>query len=298
MSYYIGCFKKYAEFDGRARRMEYWYFFLIDKFIIWGLTVLNAFVGGRFFWILTIVYCLGTIFPRLAVLCRRMHDTDHAGAWMLFPLVNFFIAVSNGTPGDNRFGPNPRFTSENSTLGSESEQMEIDAFEPKRASESEASKVILIIGLIAVVILTGVTNHYIENPQDFRGISNRINSTSLVVAETPEQAVDSFMHAVKKQDMEAVGEVYLGGAYDMDMVGLQMDDSVPSDVVALLSDKMQEFDYKVLGETVNGTTVTVDVEITAVNIGGAFEDARNSLMEQAEAGNLADDVTEEEIQKM
>lgn len=37
-----------------------------------------------------------------------MHDTDHSGWWLLFPIVNFALAVREGQRGDNRFGPNPK----------------------------------------------------------------------------------------------------------------------------------------------------------------------------------------------
>lgn len=58
--------------------------------------------------ILGMIYSLGVLTPGIAVVVRRMHDTDHSGWWLLVPIVNLVFAVSDGTRGDNRFGPDPK----------------------------------------------------------------------------------------------------------------------------------------------------------------------------------------------
>ena len=59
--------------------------------------------------------------PVRAVTVRRLHDTDHSGWWMLIALVPLvgllvliYFMVSDSTPGENRFGPNPKEGSESS----------------------------------------------------------------------------------------------------------------------------------------------------------------------------------------
>lgn len=79
------CFKKYATFSGRARRAEYWYFVLFSFLCRLVTTILDAGVGlhgtsgGPFSALLS----LGLFIPSLAVLTRRLHDTDRSGFWVL-----------------------------------------------------------------------------------------------------------------------------------------------------------------------------------------------------------------------
>jgi uncharacterized membrane protein YhaH (DUF805 family) len=79
------CFRKYATFTGRARRAEYWYFVLFSTLARLVTTILDAGVGmhstsgGPFSALLS----LGLFIPSLAVLTRRLHDTDRSGFWVL-----------------------------------------------------------------------------------------------------------------------------------------------------------------------------------------------------------------------
>lgn len=70
------CFEKYADFKGRARRSEYWWFALFT-FII-GLVV-------SFIPFVNIIVCLGIILPSWAVTVRRLHDTGRSGWWVIAP---------------------------------------------------------------------------------------------------------------------------------------------------------------------------------------------------------------------
>ena len=79
------CFLKYATFTGRARRAEYWYFVLFSTLARLVTTILDAGIGmhgtsgGPFSALLS----LGLFIPSLAVLTRRLHDTDRSGFWVL-----------------------------------------------------------------------------------------------------------------------------------------------------------------------------------------------------------------------
>lgn len=100
-------FKNYANFNGRARRSEYWYFILLNAIVsVFSFTPL-AFVSA--------VYSLAVLVPTLAVCVRRLHDTGRAGTYLLLllvPLVGEILLivwfVQDSAPGANRFGPNPK----------------------------------------------------------------------------------------------------------------------------------------------------------------------------------------------
>ena len=107
--------QKYADFNGRARRSEYWYFVLfsfltyIVAAVVDGLLV--SLIG---FPVLTILVALGLLIPNLAVTIRRLHDTSKSGWWILLafvPLAGLVILVFmflDSTPGTNAWGPNPK----------------------------------------------------------------------------------------------------------------------------------------------------------------------------------------------
>ncbi|OGR85014.1 MAG: hypothetical protein A2901_06065 [Elusimicrobia bacterium RIFCSPLOWO2_01_FULL_54_10] len=112
MNWYTGVLKKYAVFSGRSRRKEYWMFTLINFLIIVALVVVENLLDifGP-----NLIYGLAVFVPSLAVAIRRLHDTDRSGWWMLIGLIPVIGAivlivfmVMDSTPGDNRFGPNPK----------------------------------------------------------------------------------------------------------------------------------------------------------------------------------------------
>ena len=119
MNWFVAVLKKYAEFSGRARRAEYWYFVLFYVLIFFALSIVDG-VAGTFddefgVGLLGGLFVLGTFIPSLAVTVRRLHDTDRSGWWILLnlvPLVGGIIVLVftclDGTSGDNRFGPNPK----------------------------------------------------------------------------------------------------------------------------------------------------------------------------------------------
>ena len=124
MHWYIDVLKKYAVFEGRARRKEYWMFFLFSVVIVTILTVIDEFMGLKFelggenLGFLSTLYYLGIAIPYLAVIVRRLHDTDRSGWWILIsliPLIGGIIllvfTILEGTKGDNRFGPDPKASS-------------------------------------------------------------------------------------------------------------------------------------------------------------------------------------------
>ncbi len=104
---------KYADFSGRARRSEYWFWFL--AFGLGYLAIVILSVIAETFAFLAIIFYLAMLLPSLAVGVRRLHDTGKSGWFMLIsliPLVGGIVllvfTVQDSTPGDNQYGPNPK----------------------------------------------------------------------------------------------------------------------------------------------------------------------------------------------
>ena len=91
-------FRNYVNFKGRATRSEYWW---------WALFTLVIEAASFIFAGLGDLISLAVLAPSIAVAIRRMHDTDHRGWWMLFPIVNLVFALRASDAGENRFGPPP-----------------------------------------------------------------------------------------------------------------------------------------------------------------------------------------------
>lgn len=99
------CFHKYADFNGRASRAEFWWWILFTT-IVYGVTVLIPYLYA--------VAYLAFLVPTLAVCWRRLHDIGRGGGWYFFglvPLVGWIFMIiwyaKEGEPHPNRFGPNP-----------------------------------------------------------------------------------------------------------------------------------------------------------------------------------------------
>lgn len=126
--------RKYADFTGRARRMEFWLFWLFLIGIQIVFSVLIGMVAGptaavadptdpfavlngpasALYGVFGLVM-LGLLIPSLAVAMRRLHDTNRTGWWLLLGLIPFLGAlvllifyVLDGTPGPNKYGPDPK----------------------------------------------------------------------------------------------------------------------------------------------------------------------------------------------
>ena len=115
MNWYLKVWKNYAVFSGRARRKEYWFFFLFNVLIAIVLRLVDgALFAGAGVAVLSLLFGLAVFLPGLAVMVRRLHDTDRSGWWVLIslipligPIVLLVFMSIDGTPGQNRFGPNP-----------------------------------------------------------------------------------------------------------------------------------------------------------------------------------------------
>ncbi|PBI87590.1 Inner membrane protein YhaH [Flavobacterium sp. ACN2] len=104
--------ENYTNFDGRARRKEYWMFFLVSTIISVVLNVIDATTGLTFgpgkTGILGLIYSLLVLIPSLAVAVRRMHDVAKSGWYVLIPIYNLILACTEGEKGSNQYGADPK----------------------------------------------------------------------------------------------------------------------------------------------------------------------------------------------
>ncbi len=115
---YFAVLKKYADFKGRAGRLEFWGFTLINAPLLFLLAMsdIALFYGNDAgFPFLTVLYCLAIFLPALAVQVRRLHDTGRSGWWCLIGLVPLVGALmllvffaEAGDPAANAYGPDPK----------------------------------------------------------------------------------------------------------------------------------------------------------------------------------------------
>lgn len=90
------CFRKYAIFEGRASRSEYWWFWLFYLLILVGCELIDE--------TLMAVAELVFLLPNLAVAVRRCHDSDHSGWWILCPIYNLILMFYESDSDSNDYG--------------------------------------------------------------------------------------------------------------------------------------------------------------------------------------------------
>jgi len=117
--------KRYADFQGRSTRMEFWMFVLFVTIVMVVLQVLMGIMfassmsvdpqtgvvtgggGIGIFAVIIWVFYLAILVPSIAVGVRRMHDQDKSGWFILVPIANLIFYCLPGTPGPNKYGPDP-----------------------------------------------------------------------------------------------------------------------------------------------------------------------------------------------
>ncbi|MDR0217719.1 MAG: DUF805 domain-containing protein [Enterobacteriaceae bacterium] len=114
MNWYLQVLKNYANFSGRARRKEYWMFYLFNIIVTIAIAVLGSIIDQSIGIVLACLYLLFAFIPGLAVTVRRLHDIDRSGWWFLLAFVPvggfvlFIFSVLDGTEGSNSYGENPK----------------------------------------------------------------------------------------------------------------------------------------------------------------------------------------------
>jgi len=115
----FAAYRNYWDFQGRASRSEYWLFFLwgVILGVIAGMIDVFAFSKGgvpSLFGPCALFCVFANLIPNLSLSFRRLHDTNRSAWWLLIAFIPFLgglalfvFTVLPGTPGENRFGPEP-----------------------------------------------------------------------------------------------------------------------------------------------------------------------------------------------
>lgn len=119
MDWYLKVLKQYADFNGRARRKEYWMFVLFN--IIFGIiamvldNVLGLAMDSMGYGPIYLLYVVVLIIPGIAVSVRRLHDLGKSGVMLflvLIPIIGaiwlFILFLKEGEEGENEYGPDPK----------------------------------------------------------------------------------------------------------------------------------------------------------------------------------------------
>lgn len=110
---YKDVLSKYSVFTGRAGRKEYWYFFLANFVISFGLGIVSNVVGDDY-GMLGMLFSFAVLVPSIAVSVRRMHDVNKSGWILLLGLIPFvglyllYLALKMGDKAENDYGPVPQ----------------------------------------------------------------------------------------------------------------------------------------------------------------------------------------------
>ena len=105
MIWFIAVLKKYADFEGRARRKEYWYYVLFLTIFACLFAFVSALINNL---ILYYIFVLASIIPSIAVGVRRIHDVNKSGWFILIPIYNLILYCTPGTEGPNKYGTDPK----------------------------------------------------------------------------------------------------------------------------------------------------------------------------------------------
>ena len=106
------CLTQYAGFSGRARRSEFWFFYLFTFLVGVVAGIVDTVLGTGS--IVAGIAALALVVPSLAAGARRLHDTGRSGWWLLIslvPVLGFIVLVvfyvQDSQPA-NEHGPSPK----------------------------------------------------------------------------------------------------------------------------------------------------------------------------------------------
>ncbi len=105
------CLNKYADFNGRASRSEFWWFVLFTVIVGFVIGIIGAIIGKTGSTILSGLVSLALLLPSLAVAVRRLHDVDKSGRWVFISLIPVIggiwllvLELTAGNPAPNAYG--------------------------------------------------------------------------------------------------------------------------------------------------------------------------------------------------
>ena len=107
------CLRKYATFQGRARRKEYWYCNLMVIIIYIVAAIIDGILGTD--GVIASLAILALFIPLLSVMVRRLHDINKSGWWYwisIIPLIGGILLLvwmcTDTNPNTNQYGPPAR----------------------------------------------------------------------------------------------------------------------------------------------------------------------------------------------
>lgn len=107
------CFSKYAVFSGRASRSEFWFFYLFILLASIATVIIDVIILGYSldtYTPINSIFVLITLIPSYAVGCRRLHDVNRSGRWLLIGFTGIGVIllivwwVKKGEDKKNEFG--------------------------------------------------------------------------------------------------------------------------------------------------------------------------------------------------
>ncbi len=118
MEWFLLPFKKYADFEGRSRRKEYWMFYLLTSLAGIPLATIDTIIGSMTdsgLGVFSGLFSVSTIIPWFSLSVRRLHDVGKSGKYLLlvfFPIIGwvwlFVLTVIEGDKGSNKYGLDPK----------------------------------------------------------------------------------------------------------------------------------------------------------------------------------------------
>ncbi|BBL91383.1 aminopeptidase [Vibrio rotiferianus] len=120
--WYYKVILNYTNFNGRARRQEYWYFTLVNVLVNLVMGIIDRVIGSVMqmenFGFFGVIYALFIMIPSIAVTVRRLHDSGRTGWWALIAfvpiigiLVLLYFLIQDSEEGSNQYGANPKYQS-------------------------------------------------------------------------------------------------------------------------------------------------------------------------------------------
>ena len=113
MEYFMEAMRRYADFNGRTRRKDFWMFILFYVIFYAACAVVDGVIGTAP--IVTSLFSLAMLIPSISIAARRLHDTGRSGWWQLIaliPLIGGIVLlvfyVLDSHEGENDYGPNPK----------------------------------------------------------------------------------------------------------------------------------------------------------------------------------------------
>ena len=141
------CLKKYAVFEGRASKSEFWPYFFVYMVGSLILDVSTESTQIPILGIITLIVSLGGMLPMISVGCRRMHDIDKSGWFQMIPIYNLILWAQDSSEGvkktqsykSSNTNEQTQIRSTNNDLADELEELE-ELYEDGTLSEAQFKK--------------------------------------------------------------------------------------------------------------------------------------------------------------